>query len=81
MNHADHRDAEPILTDPLLGDEETVAGAPVQNPELVLELTLSLDTNRVLSAAARAANLSLPRYILRSAMQMAERDLAQSHRQ
>lgn len=63
-----------ISDDPLLGYEETVEGMPVPNPTLILELELDEETSRLLADAARAAGLSLPRYIKQAALEKAQHD-------
>jgi hypothetical protein len=68
-----HHDTQP--SDPFLGDEETVPGTIVEEPILILELSLTPEETRVLSAASAAANMSLPRYLLRAAMQSAQHEL------
>lgn len=60
--------------DPILSYEETVEGTPVPHPRLILELELDEEPLRLLEEAARAADLSLPRYIMQAALEKARRD-------
>jgi hypothetical protein len=60
--------------DPILGYEETVEGTPVPNPTLILEIELDEGASRLLAEAARAADLSLPRYIRQAALEKAQHD-------
>ena len=72
--HNDRPMSQALPYDPILGHEETAEGTHVPNPTLILELELDEEASRLIAEAARAANLSLPRYIRQAALEKAERD-------
>jgi hypothetical protein len=72
--HNDRPMSQTLPYDPILGYEETVEGTPVPNPTLILEIELDEETSRLLAEAARAADLSLPRYIKQAALEKAQHD-------
>jgi hypothetical protein len=74
--HNDRPLSHTLPYDALLGYEESVEGTPVPNPTLILELELDEETSRRLAEAARAADLSLPRYITQAALEKAQGDRA-----
>lgn len=58
---------------PVLDDADVVEGTIVPNPTLILELTLTLEESRLLSAAASAAKISAARYTKQTALEAARR--------
>lgn len=61
---------------PQIDADETLEGAIVPDPKLVLQITLNRTESRALAAAARAANMSVNRWIKETALDRA----AQIHR-
>jgi hypothetical protein len=72
--HNDRPLSPTLPYDSILGYEETVEGTPIPNPTLILEIELDEETSRLLAEAARAADLSLPRYVMQAAIEKAQRD-------
>lgn len=60
---------------PILRDDEVIEGTIVPDPQLVLEITLNGEESRAIEAAARAANVSMGRYIKQVALENARRPM------
>lgn len=73
--HSNDRNTAPYLPPhaPIIEEGNVLEGVNVPNPNLILQIDLEREESRLLSAAARAANMSTNRYIKQVALEAAQR--------